>query len=134
MSRRAQALGRTEFMTKPRRSERHVAYTVPKLKDFAPATLDKAVASLLAALEKESTAVRNDDDRKAFRDRWLARKDGVLTKVNDLWLKAAPKESKREGGQRLNQLKAALDHKVESTQDVKTLQTSAPVIDISLPG
>jgi phenylalanyl-tRNA synthetase alpha chain len=121
-------------MTKPRRGERSVAYTVPKLKDFSPAALDKAVASLLAALEKESTAVRNDDDRKAFRDRWLARKDGVLTKVNDLWLKAAPKESKREVGQRVNQLKAEVEQKVESAQKGKTLQTSGSVIDISLPG
>jgi phenylalanyl-tRNA synthetase alpha chain len=111
-----------------------VAYTVPKLKDFSPAALDKAVASLLAALEKESTAVRNDDDRKAFRDRWLARKDGVLTKVNDLWLKAAPKESKREVGQRVNQLKAEVEQKVESALKGKTPQTSDSAIDISLPG
>jgi predicted component of type VI protein secretion system len=36
-----------------------VAYTVPKLKDFSPAALDKAVEKLLAALEKESAAVKS---------------------------------------------------------------------------
>jgi phenylalanyl-tRNA synthetase alpha chain len=111
-----------------------VAYTVPKLKDFSPPALDKAVASLLAALEKESAAVRSSDERKDFRDRWLARKDGVLTKVNDLWLKAAPKESKREVGQRVNQLKAEVEQKVESALKGRTAQASDSAIDISLPG
>ena len=32
----------------------------------------------------------------------MARKNGVLTEINDLWLKAAPKEAKREVGQRVN--------------------------------
>jgi phenylalanyl-tRNA synthetase alpha chain len=121
-------------MTQPRRGERHVAYTVPKLKDFSPPALDKAVASLLAALEKESATVRNNDERKDFRDRWLARKDGVLTRVNDLWLKAAPKESKREVGQRVNQLKTEVEQKVEAALKGQTAQTSHSAIDISLPG
>jgi phenylalanyl-tRNA synthetase alpha chain len=126
-----------------------VAYTVPKLKDFSPAALDKAAASLLAALEKESAALRNDDERKDFRDRWLARKDGVLTKINDLWLKAAPKESKREVGQRVNTLKAVVTATVEkhrsgamrasvagSARVTGTLSAliEPSAIDISLPG
>src|SRR5437773_639955 len=89
-------------------------YRVPKLKDFSPAALDKAVGDLLTALDKESESLGNDADRKAFRDRWLARKDGVLTEVNELWLKAAPKETKREVGQRVNKLKAEVEEKVES--------------------
>ena len=35
----------------------------------------------------------------------MARKNGVLTQVNDLWLKAAPEGSKRDVGQRVNELK-----------------------------
>ncbi len=35
---------------------------------------------------------------KPFRDRWMARKNGILTQINDLWLKAAPKDAKREAG------------------------------------
>jgi phenylalanyl-tRNA synthetase alpha chain len=121
-------------MTKPRRGERHVAYTVPKLKDFSPAALDRAVATLLAALDKESAAVRNSDEPKDFRDRWLGRKDGVLTKINDLWLKPAPKESKREVGQRVNQLKAEVEQKVESVLKGQAATSSDSAIDISLPG
>ena len=39
----------------------------------------------------------------------MARKNGVLTQINDLWLKGAPKEAKREAGIRVNELKAR-DH------------------------
>jgi phenylalanyl-tRNA synthetase alpha chain len=110
-----------------------VAYTVPKLKDFSPAALDKAVEKLLSALEQESAALGDDDERKAFRDRWLARKDGILTQVNDFWLKAAPKEAKREVGQRVNKLKAEVEAKVE-TALAAPVQKTEPGLDISLPG
>ena len=73
-----------------------MAYTVPKLKSFTPAALDKAAEKLLAALKEEAKGVTSEADRKAFRDRWIGRKNGVLTEINDLWLKAAPKDAKRE--------------------------------------
>ena len=111
-----------------------MAYTVPKLKDFSPAALDKAVEKLLAALDKESAALTDEDQRKAFRDRWLARKDGILTQVNELWLKAAPKESKREVGQRVNQLKAEVEAKVEAALAQVPAAKAESAIDISLPG
>src|SRR5579872_5678513 len=76
------------------------AYTVPKLKDFSTAALDKEVAKLRAAIDEEAKAVSTEDEWKIFRDRWMARKNGILTQINDLWLKAAPKEAKRDVGQR----------------------------------
>jgi len=90
-----------------------VAYTVPKLKDFSPAALDKAAEKLLAALEKESAGVKTEADWKLFRDRWMARKNGLLTQINELWLKAAPKDAKRNVGQRVNVIKAAVTETVE---------------------
>ena len=81
-------------------------YTVPKLTDFSAAALDGAVRELLSALEQESAAVGSENEWKVFRDRWMARKNGVLTQLNDQWLKAAPKEAKREVGQRVNEIKA----------------------------
>ncbi len=111
-----------------------MAYTVPKLKDFSPAALDKAVADLLTALQKESAKIGNDADRKVFRDRWLARKDGALTQINDLWLKSAPKDAKREVGQRVNKLKAEVEQKVEAALAQPTAAPSDSAIDISLPG
>ena len=111
-----------------------MAYTVPKLKDFAPAALDKAVEKLLAALASESGAVSSDADKKAFRDRWLARKDGILAQVNDLWLKPAPKEAKREVGQRVNKLKTEVEANVEAALAQKPSAVAVSTSDISLPG
>jgi phenylalanyl-tRNA synthetase alpha chain len=92
-----------------------VAYTVPKLKDHSAKALDKASDNLLAALEKESKAVQNEEEWKIFRDRWMARKNGVLTQINDLWLKAAPVEAKPVFGQKVNWLKKHVEGTVEVT-------------------
>ena len=90
-----------------------MAYTVPKLKEFSPAALDKAAERLLTALEQESAAVNTEADWKTFRDRWMGRKNGVLTQVNELWLKAAPKGAKRDVGQRVNLARARVTETVE---------------------
>ena len=84
--------------------EKASPYTVPKLKTFSASGLDKAVEKLLDALTAESKVVEGEGAWKVFRDRWMSRNNGLLTQVNDLWLKAAPKEAKREVGQRVNEL------------------------------
>jgi len=111
-----------------------MAYTVPQLKDFSPAALDKAVDKLLAALEKESASLSDENHCKAFRDRWVGRKEGIVTQVNELWLKAAPKEAKREVGQRVNKLKAEVEAKVEAALSKAPAEKAVSTIDISLPG
>jgi phenylalanyl-tRNA synthetase alpha chain len=131
-------------------SREDVAYTVPKLKSFTPAALEKAAEKLLAALQEEAKGVTSEADRKAFRDRWMARRNGVLTEINDLWLKAAPKESKREVGQRVNELKAAVTATVEKARTGVTIAPAPALgkvgavllsvsvepaaLDITLPG
>jgi len=95
-----------------------VAYTVPKLKSYTTAALDKAVVKLLAALDKEAKTVQNEEDWKMFRDRWMARKNGVLTQINDLWLKTAPKDAKRDVGQRVNQLNALVEEAVAKAKNL----------------
>ena len=84
-------------------------YTVPKLKSYSAAALDKAVEKLRAALSEEAKAVKTEAEWKTFRDRWIGRKSGVLTQINDLWLKAAPKDSKREVGQRVNEIRTLVE-------------------------
>ena len=54
-------------------------YAVPKLTEFSPGALDSAARELLSALEQESSAVSSENDWRAFRDRWMARKNGILT-------------------------------------------------------
>jgi phenylalanyl-tRNA synthetase alpha chain len=90
-----------------------MSYTVPKLTDFSASALDSAVRELMSALAQESAAVNSEDDWKAFRDRWMARKNGILTQLNDLWLKAAPKDAKRDVGQRVNEVKEDIQTKVK---------------------
>jgi phenylalanyl-tRNA synthetase alpha chain len=91
-------------------------YAVPKLDDYSPAKLDRAAKELVSTLEQESAAVESENAWKAFRDRWIGRRSGILTQLNDLWLKAAPSEAKREVGRRVNELKVQVEQVVESTR------------------
>jgi phenylalanyl-tRNA synthetase alpha chain len=116
-------------------------YSVPKLKSFAAAALDKAVEKLLSSLKEEASAVKTEADWKVFRDRWMARKNGVLTEVNDLWLKAAPKEVKREVGQRVNEIKRIVEEEVAKAEDIQlhlssgaSAKITSDDLDITLPG
>jgi phenylalanyl-tRNA synthetase alpha chain len=104
-----------------------MSYTVSKLDDYSPEALDRAAAELLRALETESAAVTNDSDWKTFRDRWMARKNGILTQLNDGWLKAAPGPQKRAVGQKVNELKAKVEQRVESAR-LSALIGEQPVV------
>jgi phenylalanyl-tRNA synthetase alpha chain len=116
-----------------------MAYTVSKLEDYSPATLDRAVAELLAAARQEADAVGGENDWKNFRDRWMARKNGILTQTNDLWLKAAPGPAKRDVGARVNLLKTEVERIVESAQQrisgsAANLRLQSERVDVTLPG
>jgi phenylalanyl-tRNA synthetase alpha chain len=107
-----------------------VAYTVPKLTDYSAAALQRAAAHLLSALEEEASAVKNEADWKTFRDRWMARKNGVLTQINDSWRKGAPTEAKREIGQEVNGIKQQVEQKVENTK----ARLKVPILEVTHPG
>jgi len=105
-----------------------VAYTVPKLTDYSAAALDRASAELLAALEQDVRKLLFDSGKrsssheaawklrweewKSFRDKWISRKSGVLTQINDVWLKGSPKEAKRPAGQLVNDLRKRVEEEV----------------------
>jgi phenylalanyl-tRNA synthetase alpha chain len=113
-------------------------YTVGKLEDYSPASLDRAVGDLLRALGQEAGHVSSDNDWKVFRDRWMARKSGILTQVNDLWLKPAPGPAKRDVGVRVNQIKIEVEQAIGQAQ--KKAESASPArlesgrLDITLPG
>ncbi|MFZ0292831.1 MAG: phenylalanine--tRNA ligase subunit alpha, partial [Candidatus Sulfotelmatobacter sp.] len=90
-----------------------MAYTVSKLTDYSAAALERASGELLSALGDEAAAIKSEVAWKAVRDRWMARKNGILTQINDLWLKGAPKEAKREVGQQVNRIKEQVAQKIE---------------------
>ncbi len=107
-----------------------MAYTVSKLTDYSAGALERASAELFSALGEEASAVKNEADWKVFRDRWMARKNGVLTQVNELWLKAAPREAKREVGQVVNRVKEQVEQKIKGAKD----WLDAPSLEIMHPG
>ena len=69
----------------------------------------------------------------------MARKNGVLTQINDLWLKAAPKDAKREVGQRVNEIKKRVEETIDEAAEHNAPQGADSVriadrLDITLPG
>ncbi|HTS34850.1 MAG TPA: phenylalanine--tRNA ligase subunit alpha [Candidatus Solibacter sp.] len=111
-----------------------MAYTVPKLTDYTAAALESAANECIGACKSEAAAVHNDAELKSFRDRWMARKNGILTQINDQWLKGAPRDAKREAGIRVNELKARITEHVESAQIADHDNASEERVDITLPG
>ncbi|HEY6337111.1 MAG TPA: phenylalanine--tRNA ligase subunit alpha [Candidatus Sulfotelmatobacter sp.] len=109
---------------------KNVAYTVPKLTDYSEAALQRASDDLLSALAEEAAAVKDENALKIFRDRWMARKNGVLTQINDLWLKGAPKNAKRAAGQLVNNLKTQVEQKVDGAKSWRL----APITNVEHPG
>ncbi|MDE3181002.1 MAG: phenylalanine--tRNA ligase subunit alpha [Acidobacteriota bacterium] len=71
-------------------------------------------AEVRAAMEEERRALidrgaKSERERdllaKAFRDRWLARKNGLLAKADENWLKQAPRDFKPAVGKDFNELR-----------------------------
>jgi len=136
---RAQALGSTSRYDQAPRGERNVPYTVPKLKDFSPNALTAAFLDARSAFQSEQLQPTSEAEWKKFRDRWMARKNGLLAQVNDLWLKAAPKEVKREVGQQVNELRQFVEQELAKEREfvfggAVDLLPHTQRIDISLPG
>ena len=112
-----------------------MAYTVPKLTDYSAAALEKAVGDCIGACTAEATEVHSESELKTFRDHWMARKNGILTQINDSWLKAAPKDAKREVGRRVNDLKAIVEFAVQTAEELRTgVPLNTDSVDITLPG
>jgi len=106
------------------------------LTDYSAAALEKAADECVSACTAEASEVRSEAELKAFRDRWLARKNGILTQINELWLKGAPKEAKRGAGIHVNALKVRITELVEGAHVAAgdAAIAEAESVDITLPG
>jgi phenylalanyl-tRNA synthetase alpha chain len=123
-------------------------YTVPKLEDYSPETLDKKLQELSDALEEEANQVETESQLKIFRDRWAARKSGILAQLNDVWLGQAPTPQKRSAGQLFHlagqlvqktveqrrKYVEAVDVVKESFGTERKSKFAAERLDITLPG
>ena len=112
-----------------------MAYNVTKLTDYSADALERTAGGCVRACLEEAAAVRSEAELKMFRDRWIGRKNGILTQINDLWLKGAPKDAKREAGIRVNELKARIQELVEGAHVGRVDSVAgAERVDITLPG
>lgn len=92
-------------------------------------------ASLRDAFETERSSIGSAEQLKSLRDRWLGRKNGLLTFANNNWLKTAPRELKREVGMLQNQTRKSVEAALDQAQE--TLAAAAherEAIDVTLPG
>ena len=112
-----------------------VPYTVTKLTEYTSGALERAFTECVAACSSEAAAIHNDSELKALRDRWMARKNGILTQINEIWLKGAPKESKKIAGFWVNALKTRIAEIVEGPHiPAGAGSLGAECVDITLPG
>ncbi len=132
------------------------------LKDLdvkTPEAIGELFAELSLALDSErqhliGEGASDDHERaqkvKALRDRWLARKGGQVSLIDENWLKKAPKELKPTVGRAFNQLRqqSASVETEQLLQDVPIRGSATahpettkaefgvgrPSVDITLPG
>jgi len=111
-----------------------VGQALPELIE-AGDTAESLYAELRAAFGEERAKLASAEDLKAFRDRWMGRKNGLLSAVNDSWLKAAPRELKPVVGKLQNQTKKALEAALgEAQKTVEAASRKGEDLDVTLPG
>lgn len=101
--------------------------------------LARRFSLLRAVIADEAAALADDNALRAFRDRWLARKTGILTLIKDHWLASAPVDWKKPLGQGLNALREAVESAIAaSSEQLRQAQLRARIeserVDLSLPG
>jgi phenylalanyl-tRNA synthetase alpha chain len=105
------------------------------------AEMDNERNALVAGVA--STASHRDQLCKTLRDRWLARKSGIISLIDEHWLKRAPKELKAAVGRQFNELRQAalglefnkLKESVEFSIPASKAREEIPdKIDLTLPG
>jgi phenylalanyl-tRNA synthetase alpha chain len=131
-----------------------MAYTVPKLTDYSPEALDAEVSALQEAFEDEAgtileqssssrlTLVQKGNLFDEFRNRWLGRKSGIITQINEVWLRGAPSQSKKGAGQTVNKVRFWVEGRlpvIEKEANWRRAQTGArsgtvSALDPTLPG
>ena len=85
--------------------------------------------------EKADGAARQKS-AKALRDRWLARKHGIISSIDERWLKLAPREIKPAVGREFNQLRqaAATLEMGEPVSAFSGPEKASAGLDLTLPG
>jgi phenylalanyl-tRNA synthetase alpha chain len=116
-----------------------VKYSPQPLPNYLAPTIRHAGIVAQSAFDSEFASAHDDTALEALRVRWLGRENGIVNKqIGDLWLRAAPMETKRDAGQVANRLKKHIEDCLAAGKnfapaaDVGT--SLADAIDISQPG
>ena len=91
-------------------------YTLPTISDWSPTALEHEVKQLIDALRAELSRVTDEKQLKSLRDRWMARKNGILTQLKDDWLNAAPANVKPRIGFYFNQAKYSVEQEIKNKE------------------
>ncbi len=124
--------------------EEKVQKTLTELVVSDAAGVEALFAEVRAALEGERHAIRSEvaargskggENRwKALRDRWLSRKSGLLSLIDEHWLKPATREFKPLVGRAFNALRKEADELGGLADLARAIQRTPDLLDLTLPG
>ena len=98
-------------------------------------SVEQLYEEVRAAFEAERGAAASADQVRTLRDRWLGRKNGLLTALNDNWLKSVPREYKPAVGKLQNRTKKAVEAAVKAAEaSARTGAAKKDLLDVTLPG
>src|SRR5689334_18450612 len=91
------------------------------------------IDELQRTVERDVASIKTEADVRAIRERYLARKGGVIsTLLKDL--ATAPVEQRRALGSALNGLKQFAEAQLDAAQQALVSRPRADAIDVTLPG
>src|SRR3954469_21247941 len=93
----------------------------------------EAVDTHLAAFERELTAAASLTDAKSLRDRYLGRKNSIVSSWMQM-IGSAPPDQKKAIGQHANALKVAIEARWKAYEEAAQNVAPAGAVDVTLPG
>src|SRR3954462_5676481 len=91
-----------------------------------------AVDTHVAAFERELAAAASLNDAKALRDRYLGRKNSIVSSWMQL-IGSAPPDLKKPIGQHANALKVAIEARWQTYEEAAQNAAPAGAVDVMLP-
>ena len=125
--------------------EEKLGKTLDELGIRDPLEVESLFADVVSAAQRERVEAVNKATRlplpevdkmfRALRDRWLARKNGLIARIDENWLKSAPKDLKPVVGERFNVLRGLVSNIGKPAEALTFRSIPQEVLpDLTLPG
>lgn len=99
------------------------------------ATIEELYQQMRAGFENECVATEDEAALRELRDRWLGRKNGIVSAANDNWLKQAPRELKPKVGKLQNVTKKSIEGMLaDAAERIAAAPAKVDLLDVTLPG